>query len=83
MNLETFEKEGTFKYTKSIEGWGLTNDGKKLIKTDGSERIWFLNETTQLEENFIEAYTDTRKAQKLNYFGYSKAIFGFPKIHPL
>ena len=65
-NLETFEKEGTFKYTKSIEGWGLANDGKKLIKTDGSERIWFLNETTQLEENYIEAYTNKRKAQRLN-----------------
>ncbi len=69
-NLETFEKEGTFKYTKSIEGWGLTNNGKKLIKTDGSERIWFLNETTQLEENYIEAYTNKRKAQRLNELEY-------------
>lgn len=73
-NLETFEKEGTFKYTKSIEGWGLTNDGKKLIKTDGSERIWYLNETTQLEENHIEAYTNKRKAQRLNELEYINGL---------
>lgn len=73
-NLETFEKEGTFKYTKSIEGWGLTNNGKKLIKTDGSERIWFLNETTQLEENHIEAYTNKRKAQRLNELEYVNGL---------
>ena len=69
-DLETFKKEGTFKYTKSIEGWGLANDGKKLLKTDGSERIWYLNENTQLEENYIEAYTNTRKTQRLNELEY-------------
>ena len=31
----------------SLQGWGLTNDGEKLIKTDGTERIWFLNPETQ------------------------------------
>jgi len=65
-NLETFEKEKEFKYTKSREGWGLTNDGEKLIKTDGTERIWFLNPETLIEESYIEAYTNKQKVEKLN-----------------
>ncbi|NLP56803.1 glutaminyl-peptide cyclotransferase [Lutibacter sp. B1] len=69
-NLETFEKESEFKYTKSREGWGLTNNGKKLIKTDGTERIWFLNPDTLLEENYIEAYTNKQKVEKLNELEY-------------
>ena len=69
-NLETFEKEKEFKYTKSREGWGLTNNGEKLIKTDGTERIWFLNPETLLEENYIEAYTNKQKVEKLNELEY-------------
>ncbi|WP_457618261.1 glutaminyl-peptide cyclotransferase [Lutibacter sp.] len=65
-NLETFKKEKDFKYTKSLEGWGLTNNGKQLIKTDGTERIWFLNPNTLLEESYIEAYTNKQKVEKLN-----------------
>ncbi|WP_456377494.1 glutaminyl-peptide cyclotransferase [Lutibacter sp.] len=69
-NLETFEKEKDFKYTKSREGWGLTNDGEKLIKTDGTERIWFLNPETLVEEGYIEAYTNKQKVEKLNELEY-------------
>jgi len=69
-NLETFEKEKEFKYTKSREGWGLTHNGEKLIKTDGSERIWFLNPDTLIEESYIEAYTNKRKVEKLNELEY-------------
>lgn len=69
-NLETFKKEKDFKYTKSLEGWGLTNDNKQLIKTDGTERIWFLNPDTLLEENYIEAYTNKQKVEKLNELEY-------------
>jgi len=69
-NLETFEKESEFKYTKSREGWGLTHNSEKIIKTDGTERIWFLNPTTLIEESYIEAYTNTRKVEKLNELEY-------------
>ena len=69
-NLETFEFEKEFKYTKSREGWGLTNNGEKLIKTDGTERIWFLNPETLLEESYIEAYTNKQKVEKLNELEY-------------
>lgn len=69
-NLETFELEKEFKYTKSREGWGFTNNGEKLIKTDGTERIWFLNPETLLEESYIEAYTNKQKVEKLNELEY-------------
>ncbi|WP_457615730.1 glutaminyl-peptide cyclotransferase [Lutibacter sp.] len=69
-NLETFEQEKEFKYTKSREGWGLTHNGEKLIKSDGTERIWFLNPETLKEESYIEAYTDKQKVEKLNELEY-------------
>ena len=69
-DFNTFEEKGTFKYKNSLEGWGLTNNGEKLIKTDGTERIWFLNPKTQKEESFIEAYTNKRKVEKLNELEY-------------
>ena len=69
-DLDTFEKEREFKYTKSREGWGLTHNGEKLIKTDGTERIWFLNPDTLIEESYIEAYTNKQKVEKLNELEY-------------
>lgn len=69
-DLETFDKEKEFKYTKSREGWGLTNNGEKLIKTDGTERIWFINSESLVEENYIEVYTNKQKVEKLNELEY-------------
>ena len=69
-NLETFELEKTFNYKQSKEGWGLTHNNEKLIKTDGTERMWFLNTETLKEESYIETYTNKRKAEKLNELEY-------------
>ena len=69
-DFETFEQEGTFNYKNSLEGWGLTNNGEKLIKSDGTERLWFLNPETKAEEGFIEAYTNKRKVESLNELEY-------------
>jgi glutamine cyclotransferase len=69
-NLETFEKEKEFSYQQSKEGWGLTHNNEKLIKTDGTERMWFLNPSSLAEESYIEIYTDKRKVEKLNEIEY-------------
>ena len=69
-NLETLKREGEFNYNKSKEGWGLAHNENKLIKTDGTERIWFLNTKTLAEESYIEAYTDKRKVDNLNEVEY-------------
>jgi len=73
-DLETFKQEKTFNYTKSQEGWGLTHNGEKLIKTDGTEIIWFLNPETLVEESYIEVYTNERKVEKLNELEYVNGL---------
>lgn len=70
--LETMEKIKEFSYGESKEGWGLTHNNEYLIKSDGTERIWFLNNESQKEVSFIEAYTDKRKAEKLNELEFVK-----------
>lgn len=65
-DLETFEKTGLFRYDLSKEGWGLCNDGTKLYKSDGTERIWTLNASNYTEEDFIEVYTNKGKIPSLN-----------------
>ena len=40
-DINNFELIDEFKI--SGQGWGLTNDGKSLILSDGSEKIYFLN----------------------------------------
>lgn len=37
----TFKQEGQFGY--DTEGWGLTNDGKDLIMSDGTATLYYLN----------------------------------------
>jgi glutamine cyclotransferase len=69
-DLNTFKREGEFKYTKSREGWGLTHNGKQLIKSDGTERIWYLDPTTLAEKSYIEAYTNKQKVEELNELEY-------------
>lgn len=69
-DLATFKKLGSFKYKKSREGWGLTHNKTQLIKSDGTENIWFLNPDTLAEESYIEAYTNTQKVEELNELEY-------------
>jgi len=65
-NVNTFEKEGIFRYDLSLEGWGLCNDGKSLYKSDGTEKIWTLNTSTYTEDDHIEIYTDKGKLGRIN-----------------
>jgi glutaminyl-peptide cyclotransferase len=53
----SFAPQGEFQYTG--EGWGLTNDGKSLILSDGTDQIRFLDPA-----NFKEQRSITVKAQK-------------------
>ena len=65
-HLETMEKTGTFVYGKSKEGWGLCNDGSKIYKSDGTQKIWELNANTLGEVDYIEIYTNTSKIKSVN-----------------
>lgn len=65
-DLETFEQEKEFSYNKSKEGWGLTHSDTELIKSDGSEKIWFLDPATLKEKRSIQVYTNDRSVNYLN-----------------
>ncbi|HET8753819.1 MAG TPA: glutaminyl-peptide cyclotransferase, partial [Salinimicrobium sp.] len=65
-DVNTFEKIGSFSYYQSEEGWGLTNDGEKFYKSDGSEKIWILNGETLAEEGYIQTVTHSSISTKLN-----------------
>ncbi len=65
-DVNTFEKISSFKYGKSKEGWGLCNDGTKLYKSDGTEKIWLINAENLTEESHIEVYTEKGKIPSLN-----------------
>ncbi|MGI9532433.1 glutaminyl-peptide cyclotransferase [Lutimonas sp.] len=71
-DLATFELEKTFDYGQSLEGWGLTHNNKYLVKTDGTERMWFVDPETFKEVSYIETYTNKRKAEKLNELEFVK-----------
>ena len=65
-NVNTFEKLSSFKYGKSVQGWGLCNDGEKLYKSDGTNKIWALNTDNLTEENSIQVYTEKAKIDSIN-----------------
>jgi len=63
-DVETFERIGTFRY--SGEGWGLTHDGKRLIMSNGSERIAFLDPKTYEVVRTIRVRSEGRPIVRLN-----------------
>jgi glutaminyl-peptide cyclotransferase len=66
----TLKEIGSFPYQNSREGWGLTYDGKQLLRSDGSNRIWKMNAETYKEEGYIEVYDHTGPVQSLNELEY-------------
>mgnify|MGYP001229880864 FL=1 len=65
-NKNNFELIKSFEYNKSIEGWGLCNDGTHIYKSDGSEKIWILDPETLNELSFISIVTDKKVITKIN-----------------
>ncbi len=65
-DVDSFAKTGEFEYGESQQGWGLANDGNTIYKSDGTEKIWFLNPETLEEESFIQTVTHRTVATQLN-----------------
>ena len=65
-DLKTFNMIKSFNYDKSIEGWGLANDGENIYKSDGTEKIWLLDPESLVELNNIEVVTDNKKVKNIN-----------------
>lgn len=62
-------KKTSFRSTNG-EGWGLTNDGKSLIVSDGSHRLTYLNPETMAIEKVISVYGGNTEASYLNELEY-------------
>lgn len=66
----TFDQEGRFSY--DTEGWGLTNDGKSLIMSDGTATLYYLDPgslrvTGHLEVTGIPAVISKPLINELEY----------------
>lgn len=59
-----------FEFTYPTEGWGLTNDGKELIMSDGSQNIYFLDTEFIQETRKIQVYDNIGTVTNLNELEY-------------
>jgi len=69
-DAKTLVQKSSFPYQASREGWGLCFNGKELIKSDGSNRLYFLNKDTYEEERSIEVYDNDGPVNSLNELEY-------------
>lgn len=65
-NANSLKLEKTFQYDKKVEGWGMTNDGKKIYCSDGTETIWTMDPETQKLIDYIKVYTGSDKVKSIN-----------------
>ncbi|WP_337966508.1 glutaminyl-peptide cyclotransferase [uncultured Flavobacterium sp.] len=74
-DAKTLKLEKTFKYDKEIEGWGMTNDGKYIYRSDGTEKIWKMDPETQKLIDYINVYSGTSKIKAINELEYINGKF--------
>ncbi|MBP4136850.1 glutaminyl-peptide cyclotransferase [Flavobacterium geliluteum] len=65
-DAKTLKLEKTFNYDKKIEGWGMTNDGKFIYRSDGTEKIWKMDPNTQKLIDYINVYSGESKIKAIN-----------------
>ncbi len=63
-DLDTFKPQRTFSYTG--EGWGITHDGKRLIMSDGSATLRFLDPRTFAETGNLTVTYQGQPLARLN-----------------
>jgi glutamine cyclotransferase len=69
-NLQSFAVEREFSY--SGEGWGLTNDGKSLVMSNGTEELIFLNPATLVRQRSLRVLDNGEPVCLLNELEYIK-----------
>jgi glutamine cyclotransferase len=69
-NKESFNQTRSFSYPK--DGWGLTSDGQRLIMSDGSDTLYFLNPDTFEEIGSIRVKDNSIPVDKLNELEFIK-----------
>ena len=66
-DANTLEYRATYSYPR--EGWGLTTDGKELIASDGSSKLYFLDGDYKLQRA-VDVKLDGRPVRNLNELEY-------------
>lgn len=66
----TFKKLSEFSYTTGREGWGLAFDGKRILNTDGSNTIFFLDKNTFQNSGSINVFDNKGPIDNLNELEY-------------
>jgi glutamine cyclotransferase len=66
----SFQRKGSFGYRG--EGWGLTHDGHRLIMSDGSAYLRFLDPATQKELSRVQVMDGPNPVLNLNELEYVK-----------
>lgn len=61
---KSFRKKHTFTYAG--EGWGLTSDGKRLIMSDGTDALRFLDPETFVETGRIQVTVNGKPLTQIN-----------------
>ncbi len=69
-DLKTFQKLGSWQYQG--EGWALTNDGKELIMSNGTNKINFLDPNSLSITRTIEVTDEGMQVENLNELEYIK-----------
>jgi len=64
----SFEPQQTFPYP--TEGWGITHDGKRLIMSDGTTTLHFLDPQTFEETHSIEVHDQNVPVVRINELEY-------------
>ena len=63
----SFKDLGKFTYPKPIaEGWGITSDGKSLIVSDGSSKLYWLDPTTFAVQRSVTVKNGENEVGQLN-----------------
>ena len=66
----SFQRTGVFTYKG--EGWGLTQDGKRLIMSDGTPYLRFIDPATRKELSRIQVRDGGKPVERLNELEYVK-----------
>jgi glutaminyl-peptide cyclotransferase len=67
-DMKTFQQTKTFAYRG--EGWGLTHDGSRLIMSDGSSSLRFLDPSSMQETGRLPVHDENGPIDNLNELEY-------------
>jgi glutamine cyclotransferase len=71
---KSFRLLKTLRYPVPIEGWGITTDGKHLILSDGSNRLYFLDPESFTLKKRLDVYDHRGPVRKINELEYVQGV---------